>query len=265
MSDSGSDGPPDYYGQLGVSPSASREEIQEAYRRKARETHPDRNPDDPAAAQRFQQVKTAYQVLQDPQRRARYDDARAAQRRIPSGLTMNQQAPAGCGGYMWRVAAGMLAFGLFLALEAMDVWAGDLWTIILAVGGASLGAGAMAFVLARQFPDEATDVMVRLTGNHVLMRADGRTTFRLSWDDVHDVHIDERGWTLVLVVEPKVAQALRAVPPVLTSVQIRSDEARLWLDLSDTDVPRDILHSFLRRTDAIPFTDPRKGVAPRRP
>lgn len=265
MSEPGNDGPPDYYGRLGVPPSASRDEIQEAYRLRARETHPDRNPDDPAAAKRFQRVKTAYQVLRDPERRARYDDARAAQRRIPSGLTINQQAPAGCGGYMWRVAAGMLAFGLFLVLEAMDVWAGDVWTIILAVGGASLGAGAIALVLARQFPDEATDVMVRLTGNHALMRADGRTTFRLSWDDVHEVQVHERGWTLVLVVEPTVAQALRSVPPVLTRVQVRSDEARLRLDLSDTDVPRDVLQSFLRGTESIPFTGPTEVPTRRRP
>lgn len=261
MSQSSSNSLPDYYERLGVSPTASGDEIQEAYRRRARETHPDRNPDDPAAARRFQQVKTAYQVLSDPERRVRYDDVRAAQRRLPEGLTMNLQAPAGCGGYMWRVAAGMLAFGLFLVLEAMDVWAAGVWTIVLAVGGASLGAGAMALVIARQFPDRATDVMVRLTRNYVLMRADGRTTFRLSWDDVREVQVQENGWTLIVVVEPDSARALRAVPPVLTNVQIRSDEARLRLDLSDTDVPRNILYSFLWGTEAVPFADPTEGAA----
>lgn len=253
MSDSTDPSRPDYYARLGVRPSASDDEIRAAYRKKARETHPDRNPDDPNAAERFQKIKEAYQVLRDPDRRARYDDSRTARRRVPDGLTINQQAPAGCGGYLWRVLAGMLAFGLFLVLEVMGVWAADLWTIVIGVTAASAVAALIAVAVAQQFPDEATDVLVRLTARYVLMRADGRTTFRIGWADVQVVRVRDDGWTLELVVPLETARALRPVPPVLVAVETRSDTARLQLDLSDTDVPRDVLLSFLRATEAVPF------------
>ena len=245
--------PPDHYARLGVRPSASREEIRAAYREKAQATHPDQNPDDPAAAERFQKVKEAYQVLRDPERRAQYDDVRAARKRLPDGLTINQQAPAGCSGYLWRVLAGMVAVGLFLVLEALDVWAASsVWTIGLAVGGASLVAGGIAVLLARQFPDEATDVMVRLTQSEVLMRADGHTTFRIDWADVRTVRPRDDGRTIELVVDRTAARHLRPAPPVLTRVERENGRAILRLDLSDTDVPRDVLFSFLRETSAIP-------------
>ena len=260
MTDPSNRSPPDYYARLGVRPSASHDEIRAAYREKARATHPDRNPDDPKATERFQRVKEAYQVLCDPERRARYDDTRAACRRVPDGLTINQQAPAGCGGYIWRVLAGMVAFGLFLVLEAMDVWAADTWTIAIAVGASSLLASAIAVLVAWQFPDEATDVMVRLTPSCAMMRADGHTTFRIEWPDVRAIRLREDGWMLEMVVARTAARALRPVPPVLTTVDHRSDHAILRLDLSDTDVPRDVLLSFLRSADAIPFPGPGVGT-----
>jgi molecular chaperone DnaJ len=63
----------DYYDVLGVDSDASQEEIKKAYRKKAMEYHPDRNPDDPEAEKKFKEASEAYDVLSDPDTRQRYD------------------------------------------------------------------------------------------------------------------------------------------------------------------------------------------------
>lgn len=63
----------DYYEVLGVARDASAEEVKKAFRQLARDTHPDANPGNPEAEERFREVAAAYEVLSDPQRRARYD------------------------------------------------------------------------------------------------------------------------------------------------------------------------------------------------
>lgn len=264
MSDS-DDTPSDYYARLGVAPSASQEEIRRAYRRKAQETHPDRNPGDPQATERFQRVKEAYQTLRDPQRRSRYDSMRTPAQRVPDGLTINQEAPAGCGGYVWRVLAGMVAVMLFFVLEAAGVWAAGFWTIVTAVSIASLAAGLIAIVVARRFPDEATDVTLRLTADGATMWADGHTTFQVWWQDVQAVRLRDDGWTMTLTVTPSAADGLRPVPPVLVEVDRLSDRARLRLDLSETDVRRDVLVTFLREAEAVPFPVSSSRTAPSSP
>ncbi len=63
----------DYYEVLGVSKSASAEEIKRSYRKLAIKYHPDRNPDDPNAEDKFKEVAEAYSVLSDNQKKAEYD------------------------------------------------------------------------------------------------------------------------------------------------------------------------------------------------
>src|SRR5438045_542545 len=101
-----------FYDVLGVAKNASEAEIKKAYRKLARQYHPDKNPGDKAAEERFKEVQTAYDVLSDAEKRRQYDTFGSTDGR--------RGGPAGPGGFNWTTGGdfdigdlGDLLGGLF--------------------------------------------------------------------------------------------------------------------------------------------------------
>ncbi len=90
----------DLYLVLGVSSRASSQQIRLAYRKLARKLHPDHNPDDPDAAQRFSHLTEAYRILSDPQKRQAYDTFRKSE---GSFVDAKQQAGTSFGAFFKKL------------------------------------------------------------------------------------------------------------------------------------------------------------------
>ena len=129
----------DYYAELGVSPSATRDEITAAFRTRARVLHPDAAPDDPAAEAQFHRAATAYRILTGPQREA-YDDARAARATVAAPI----RPPAASTGTAPRAATDS---GHHLTRK------GARWAFWGGLGLIVLGFVVGAFVIALQVHD----------------------------------------------------------------------------------------------------------------
>jgi curved DNA-binding protein len=97
--------PRDFYDALGVSRTASADEIQRAYRKLARTYHPDVNKE-PGAEDRFKEVSEAYDVLSDPETRQRYDAFGPSFRRVPEGVDPDTWRAAQQPGAQQRASTG---------------------------------------------------------------------------------------------------------------------------------------------------------------
>src|SRR5687768_12653625 len=91
----------DYYSILGVSRTAEAEEIQKAYRNLARKYHPDLNPNDKSAKEKFQRVQQAYDTLNDAKKRKMYDQFGSAYEQMGQGggAQWSGQVPPGFEGF----------------------------------------------------------------------------------------------------------------------------------------------------------------------
>ena len=116
----------DYYKILGVERKASEEEIRKAYRELAKQHHPDRNPDNKQAEERFKEINEAYQVLSDPQKRSVYD-------RVGSDYS-NWQRRGAPGDFNWNDYGGGFPGGARVNYEDLEEM----------FGGAGAGGGGFS-------------------------------------------------------------------------------------------------------------------------
>src|ERR1700681_1773674 len=91
----------DYYETLGVARGAKEDEIRKSYRKLARKYHPDLNPGDKAAEERFKKVQEAYDVLSEPKKKQMYDQVGFySENGMPTGAAAGQRGPGmGFGGF----------------------------------------------------------------------------------------------------------------------------------------------------------------------
>ena len=148
----------DYYEILGVSKDATDDETKKAYRKLALKYHPDRNPDDPSAEEKFKELGEAYEVLSDADKRAAYDRFGHA--------AFEQGGPAAGGGY---------AGGGFQ--DPMDIFA----QMFSGMGGfADMFGGAGRGGQKRSTKRPGSDLRYDLTSRWKRLRRDAPRSLRLS-------------------------------------------------------------------------------------
>lgn len=134
----------DYYEVLGVAKNATADEIKKAYRKKAIQYHPDKNPGDKEAEEKFKEAAEAYDVLSDADKRARYDQF---------GHSMGQSFGGGAGG------GGSYGFGGGMSMEDIFAHFGDIFGDM--GGGAGFGGfGGGGSARPRKHVNKGTDLRI---------------------------------------------------------------------------------------------------------
>jgi len=140
----------DYYKVIGVKSTATQKEITSAYRALARQYHPDANPDDPSAEERFKEISAAYDVIGDDDRRKQYDQVR---RMGPLGGAFGGGSAGGQGGFGGGAPGGWDFEGM-----------GDIGDIL----GGLFGTGGAAQTRQRAQKGRDHEAKLRLTFNEAV-------------------------------------------------------------------------------------------------
>jgi DnaJ-class molecular chaperone len=170
----------DYYKALGVTPSASADEIKKAYRKLAKQSHPDSTGGDKRKEARFKEVSVAYDVLGDTKRRAQYDEVRA----LGGGRVRSSPGGGAPGGF-----PGAGGFG-----GGNQVWdLGDLFSTMFSSGGNRAGAAGThsrrSVRFERSDDDWSPPVSPAAPVESKVQAADG-STLTVRGNDVHsDVRV----------------------------------------------------------------------------
>lgn len=187
----------DFYAVLGVSKDASAQEIKKAYRKKAKELHPDRHPGDKAAEDRFKAVGEAYSVLNDAEQRQQYDAIRA----MGSGGARFSSGPGGAGSAegFEDVFSSMFGGGSRVRFGGQGGAQGapsmeDIFSMF--GGGQGFGGGAPGYGGGQGYgaPAKGQDLSARTTlsfreaalGTEIRLEVGGRTVTTRTPKAVHD-------------------------------------------------------------------------------
>lgn len=144
----------DYYQILGVNKTADKNEIKRAYRKLAMQYHPDQNPNNSEAEEKFKEINEAYQVLSDPDKRAHYD-------RLGADYQSYQQGGGRPGGFNWGQYTQPGAGGVHV--DYQDLFGGDFSDFFSQIFGGMGGTRQSPGSTRRANPKYETEMIVSLS------------------------------------------------------------------------------------------------------